>query len=108
MSSAGAASLGNEAPLIVTTLLAEPIIIMHKTESHFQDFAKKEENKKTQVLARWLPCARLRGIMVERDNGGGGLREGIMRYYLGRDYQVDLFTTRYPDDELGRLKKQRD
>lgn len=81
---------------------------MHKTESHFQDFAKKEENKKTQVLARWLPCARLRGIMVERDNGGGGLREGIMRYYLGRDYQVDLFTTRYPDDELGRLKKQRD
>lgn len=36
---------------------------------------------------------------------GGGLREGIMRYYLGRDYQVDLFTTRCPDDELGRLKK---
>lgn len=73
MSSAGAASLGNEAPLIAATLLAEPIIIMHKTESHFQDFAKKEENKKkTQVLARWLPCARLRGIMVEGDNGGGG------------------------------------
>lgn len=44
--------------------------------------------------------------MVEGDNGvGGGLREGIMRYYLGKDYQVDLFTTRCPDDELGRLKK---
>lgn len=35
------------------------------------------------------------GIMVEEDNGGG-LLEGIMRYYLGRDYQVDLFTTRCP------------
>lgn len=46
LSSAGAASLGNEAPLIAATLLAEPIIIMHKTESHFQDFAKKEENKR--------------------------------------------------------------
>lgn len=50
--------------------------------------------------------------MVEGDNGGGGggwsggLCEGIMRYYLGRDYQVDLFTTRCPDDELGQLRKR--
>lgn len=27
-----------------------------------------------------------------------------MSYYLGRDYQIDLFTPRCPDDELGRLK----
>lgn len=33
----------------------------------------------------------------------GGLPEGIMRYYLGRDYQVDLSTTGWPHDKLGRL-----
>lgn len=36
--------------------------------------------------------------------GWGGLPEGIMRYYHGRDYQVDLFTKRCPHDELGGLK----
>lgn len=66
MSSAGAASLGNEAPLIVTTLLAEPIIIMHKTESHFQDFAKKEENKKNSGVSEMAAVC-----SVEGDNGGG-------------------------------------